>query len=96
MAVGGVTETLSADGQSTARSTIGKIRVYCSGTFGGGSAQVQLQDPDDTWLDVDTALTAAGDVIIDIPPGVQNRVRVDLSGATGPTLEVWVQSADDL
>lgn len=65
-----------------------------SGGFGGGSAQVQMKDPDAAWQDIDTALTAAGEVFINIP-NVQNIVRVDLSGSTTPTLEVWIQSELD-
>ena len=95
MSAGGIISNLLADGATPGRGTVGPVRVFVYGTFGSGSAQVQMQAPDDAWQDVDTALTADGEVFINVPPGVQNKVRVDLSGATAPDIDIWIQSALD-
>ena len=93
MSAGGVTEALGANGTTAGVGTVGRVRVVLSGTFGGGSAQVETRDPAGAWVVSTAPLTAAGEVIIDAPEHSQNEVRVVLTAATGPTLAVWVQSS---
>jgi len=71
--------------------------VVVTGTFGAGSAEVETRDPDGNWLAPYGAapLTADGEVIIDAPDFVQNEIRVALTGATAPTVSVWIQSTLD-
>ena len=95
MSAGGITETITTNTATAERGCVGKITVRMTGTFGGGSAQVRLTDPGGTKRDEQTALTVAGTVVIDAPPHCQNVVDVDLTGATTPTLNVWVQSELD-
>jgi hypothetical protein len=99
MSVGGEVSNLLANGQApsaSGRGTVGKIRIFAYGDFGTGDAQVQMKAPDDVWQDKEAALTSDGEVVIDAPPGVQNIVRVNLTGSTSPDLDVWIQSALDL
>lgn len=92
---------LSADGNGTAFSFKGGLLVMGAfGTFGGGSAKVQWS-PDDptgaTWTDlgpqngVATALTTAGTVAVNLPPG---RYRFALAGSTAPSLTYWIGEAN--
>lgn len=95
MAGNGNKQTLSANGATAWTKWLGPISFSLKGTFGGGSAQIQVKDPDDTIQNVaDGAFTAAADHLLDYPPQAQNEVRIDLSGATGPALQVWIQGDD--
>ena len=80
-------ETLAADGASRPqRSNSGRMVIIVSGTFGGGTAAIQIEDEGGNWVNVTdgsgtalfTKLVNCGDF----------RLRVNLSGATGPSLNV--------
>jgi len=58
----------------------GKGFVDAVGTFGGTSLQLQRLGPDDTtYVPVGSAITAAGAVVVDMPPG---KVRMAVTGGT--------------
>ena len=85
--------TLSADGQTAWVVVVGPARVSITGTFGGGTAQIETKDPGGNAVDMaDGSFTEAADKRIDFPPNSRNEIRVDLSGATSPALVVWVQA----
>lgn len=95
MATSGDRQNLNADGQTTARNYVGPIHVSLTGNFGGGTLKIQAEDPSGAFVDVEgSARTTADDFIIDFPPGAQNRIRSDLSGATTPALVIWNQGVD--
>lgn len=95
MATTGDRQTLSANGQTTPRNFVGPVRVSLTGTFGGGTFKMQAEDPTGVFVDVaGSDRTAADDFIIDFPPGGQNKLRGDLSGATTPALVIWNQGVD--
>ena len=96
MGASGVRQTLSGNGQTVPRGTIGPVRVSLTGTFGTGSAQLEATDPEGNWVAVDGGVfTAVTDTIFDFPDHVQNQLRINLTGATGPALVVWIQSTLD-
>ena len=93
MAVTGYRESMSGDGQSTALEVGGPVRLSLTGTFGGGTAQLQTKDPGGNWVDVaNGSFTAVTDTLFDFPLEANNEVRVDLSGSTTPALVVWIQA----
>lgn len=93
MGSSGDRQTLAADGQTTDYGTVGPVRLSLSGSFGGGTAKLQAQDPSGAWVDVaGGSFTIAADQLFDFPENVQNQLRVDMSGSTTPTLVVWLQS----
>ena len=95
MATSGDRQTLSADGQTTARNYVGPVRVSLTGTFGGGTFKMQAEDPSGAFVDIKgSARTAVDDFIIDFPPGSENKLQADLSGSTTPVLVIWNQGVD--
>lgn len=67
----------------------GRGTVIASGTFGGATTKLQVQNPTTTdWVDVGAAatLTAPGMFGFELPPGVQ--VRMLTSGGTSPAIVV--------
>ena len=95
MAGNGNKQILSATGQTNWTKWLGPISVSLKGAFGGGTAQIQVRDPQDVAQNVvNASFTVAADHLLDYPPQAQNEVRVDLSGATGPALQVWIQGDD--
>ena len=85
--------TLSADGQTAWVIVIGPARVSITGTFGGGTAQIETKDPSGAAVDLaEGSTTDAIDKLLDFPPNSRNEIRVDLSGATSPALVVWIQA----
>lgn len=68
----------------------GKLHVHISGTFGSGTAKLQMKSDSGTdWLDLQGASwSAAADDIVELGPQSVNTVRLDLSGATSPDLTV--------
>lgn len=80
---------LNDGGPLPMRENHSNVHFVGTGTFGGGTLKLQYQpDPDglpSVWLDVPSAiLTAPGMVPISALPG---RYRLDLSGATGASIE---------
>jgi len=95
MAGNGNKQTLSANGQTAWTRWRGPISISLKGNFGGGSAQIQVRDPNEVAENVtNAAFTAAADHLLDYPEQAINEVRVDLAAATGPSLRVWVQGDD--
>ena len=68
----------------------GNGSFFVVGTFGGGTAKLQIQAPDgSTWLDVGagTTLTTSGIGGFTLPTG---RLRLSLSGSAAPSIKSWV------
>lgn len=68
----------------------GNGSCFVVGTFGGGTAKLQIQSPDAiTWVDLgaQTNFTANGVGGFTAPAG---RLRVSVSGSTAPSLSAWV------
>ena len=96
MAASGNRQTLSADGNSVDRGTVGPVRLSLTGSFGGGAAKLQAKDPSGAYVDVaGGSFTAATDTMFDFPEHVQNQLRVNLAGSTTPALVIWIQSTLD-
>lgn len=82
----GPTTTATADIAISMKSAV-DCTVQVTGTFGGGSAQVQTtEDPTVTvpvWTNSGAALTSNGSVVV---TGPHNAVRVHWTGATSPSI----------
>lgn len=89
----GYTETLGANGSTTEKLFIGPIYIQITGTFGAGTAQLQARDPSGNLVDLDaaTGLTADGSYFLNLPVGALNYLSVALTGATSPSVIVWIQ-----
>ena len=86
-------QTLTADGETTAVTVSGPARLSLTGTFGSGTAQLQARGPDGVYVDVTGGeFTAATDTLYDFPNNTRNDLRVTLTGATAPALKVWIQA----
>lgn len=95
MASSGSREVLSANGNTTQLAIIGSIHVALSGTFGGGTAKLQVQDPAGNWVDVAGASwTAVVDTLISYPVGSRQEARINLAGATAPSLVVVMKGEE--
>lgn len=87
-------QSLTANGNTNGVFVVGPVRVTVQGTWGSGATKVQEQNSDGAWRDVpNTGMTANDAVLIQYPPGAQNYIRVNLSGASGPSLTVITQGA---
>ncbi len=92
MSGAGVLQSLTADGQTPETTVYGPIMWKPSGSFGGGTAKLQELAPGDVWKDVPSVSSAvAANVLVEYPLGVRNVIRTDLSGATTPAFDAWVQ-----
>ena len=93
MASDGYTETLAADGQTAWQTFVGPVVLKMTGTsFGGGTAKLQERNTEAATVDVaNGSFTAATHQVCDYPPGSINELRVDLSGATTPSLPITIQ-----
>lgn len=82
----------AADGASSLAKTIGSPRganVFVSGNLGGGTIKVEAEAPDGSFIPLDgISITAAGVYIVD---GAPRRLRLSLSGSTGPSVTAWIQ-----
>lgn len=72
----------------------GLFTIYASGTFGGGTLKVQASPDGSAWFDVPNGggtlqLTSAGIMTVAI---AADALRVVLSGATSPSLSVWMRA----
>lgn len=83
--------TLSANGSTTAvQHNGGTAFLAASGTFGSGTLRLEFSpDNGTTYIATGVSLTAAGRGSELLPTGVL--VRATLTGATAPSLSVWVQ-----
>ena len=95
MAVTGTFDTLTADGNSSPHRVIGPVRLSLTNDFGTGTAKLQAQAPDGSWVDVaNGSFTAATDTLFDFPEFSQNNVRVNLASSSSPDLDIWIQGND--
>jgi streptogramin lyase len=83
--------SLSADGNSASigipsMNSAGQISVYVWGTWGSGSAQVQVSPDGSTWFNAGSAITANG--VVKLTDVACIAVRVALSGSTNPALSI--------
>ena len=89
--VGASTPLLTSSGASPAVDFAGgNAAVIVAGTFGGGTAQLQILAPDNTtWVPLGspTSFTANGIAGFTAPAG---KLRINLTGATTPSLAAWV------
>lgn len=85
-------QTLTADGTTDIKTFVGPVRLSLTGTFGGGTAKLQVRDPGGTFVDVaNGSFTAATDTLFDFPEQSSNDLQIDLSGSTTPALVIWIQ-----
>lgn len=62
-----------------------ELIVHCSGTFGGGTLQLQFRANNSTWKDLsNAAFTGNADKVITLPGNTE--IRAVLSGATSPSI----------
>lgn len=71
------------------------MELFVTGTFGGGSVQLQ-QSPDGgtNWFNVGTAMTTAGRQVVTVFSQVQ--LRLALTGATSPSLNAWISNSGNI
>lgn len=69
--------------------------IAMSGALGGGTVQLQVQDPDGNWVDVNgESYTTLVAVHPQMPSLLKDHdCRLSLSGATAPNLTAWVLEA---
>jgi hypothetical protein len=67
----------------------GNGTLYAEGTFSGTSLQLQAQSPNGTWMNVGSAVTAAGLANFTVPDG---QLRVTVTGGTPSALFVYAVS----
>ena len=86
-------ETLSANGNTRGqKSNSGKMIVIAAGTFGGGTASIQIEDEAGTWVNVsDGSGTADFTKLVNCS---DFRLRVNLAGSTAPDLDVSMQTQE--
>lgn len=67
----------------------GKLNVYLTGEFGGGTVAIEAKAPDGDWVPLtDSAMTEKGLFVVEAAPFVG---RVTLSGADGASLGVYIE-----
>lgn len=71
-----------------------KVEIVATGTFGSGTVRLQqaVDNALSEWVNKGTGLTAAGSEVIEIID--PNPIRVNISGSTAPSLNVWLFGAD--
>jgi len=87
------TVVLSADGDAAVSMlNAANVTVQITGTFGGGSAQIQTtEDPtvgSPLWTNQGSAVTTSNAASPAVITGPHNAIRVHFTGSTGPTLTV--------
>ncbi len=85
---------LLANGQTAEISTKGRVVVRADGAFGSGALALQAQDPADLWHPFGTPLTADGVIDFTFPDSEIIKIRTDLTGATSPDIDVWVNAEE--
>lgn len=92
-----ISGTLSSNTNSaqfffTGRVALSGFYLHLSGTFGGGTVNVQFQGADGTWRNLTgVSKSAAADNFIFVPN--ETNYRLNLSGATSPSIYYQI-SAD--
>lgn len=87
------TGNLAADGSTAWVDVKGKTLVHFSGTFGGGTVQIEFKDEDgDTQSYAGEAYTSSTTKVLDIPERVSLKMRGTLSGATSPSIDWTIRS----
>ena len=85
--------TLTSNGASDPTAMRGHFTVHASGTFDSGSLSIQFYGKDGNWKDFEGGPYTSGpiDKLIQLPN--ERQVRVNLSGATSPSLYYEIDSA---
>lgn len=84
------TQTITADGQSASFIAEGPFTVHLSGTFGSGTAKLQIRKPGGVdYEDVATSDKTEADDFEVLYNGT-NTFRFDVSGSTSPSLYILV------
>lgn len=85
-------QTLTADGNTAARVYVGPVKLSITGSFGGGTAKLQVRDPSGALVDIaNGGFTSATDTIFDFPDNSSNVLSVNVAGSTTPALAIWIQ-----
>ena len=88
-----ISQTLAADGSTTAVTAPARYLMAATGTFGGGTAKVEISSDDGTtWGQFGSTFTVGTVLEIALPRGGQ--VRVTLTGSTAPSLKVAWSAID--
>lgn len=84
----------AANGASSAITSAGEyMTLVVAGTFGGGTVTIQCSpNGGTTWVDTEATFTAAG--VKNIIGGEGLQFRLNLTGATSPSLNAWVAFQD--
>lgn len=70
----------------------GKLNVYLTGSFGGGTVVIEAQAPDGDWVPLtDSELTEKGLFVVEAAPFIG---RVTLRDATDASLGVYIEEDD--
>ena len=86
-------QTLTANGNTTAVAAVGPVVLVLTGDFGSGTAQLQARPPGGSYIDLpDGSFTAAAAKVFNFPAATKNDYRISLSGATSPDLDVLIQA----
>ena len=84
-----IKRTLIADGKTSIFIIKGDFQVHTSGTYGGGTTTVEMQQPDGTFETLaDTDDTVAADYIVS-NEGTSS-YKVDITGSTTPSVSVVI------
>ena len=95
MASSGDRQTLSADGTTLVRTFWGPVSLSLTGTFGGGTAKLQLIDPSGAAIDIaGGSFTAITDTYFDFPPNTKHDLQVNIASSTSPALVIYISGAD--
>ena len=81
--------TLAANGSTASFGPGGRLAIFASGTWGGGTLTLEMQQPGESvWFAVENAAFTATPVsrVAELPPG--SLVRLTLTGATSPSITV--------
>ena len=88
----GRTFTLSANGDTEEVLVHGACHFHVSGTFGGGTCKLQVEDNNGVFQDIANAShTVAADQIVRFPQRARSVVKANLSGATTPSVTVMIR-----
>lgn len=86
-------DTLTANGNSAESTVSGQVLLILGGTDGGGTATVQVKRNDGTWQAMtDASFTAETMKLLEFPDKTKVQARVNLTGATSPSLYVEFRS----
>jgi len=90
-----IVRLITADVASPLPFTVkGDFIMYISGGFGGGTAQLQRRNLDDTWTDIiEATYTAAAND--EVKSGRTEVYRITVASSTTPTIRIEIPGAKD-